>query len=218
MRVPSLISLCLNRAAVAKVNWKGGALLAPVPAALVTCAHGGRSNVLTIAWTGIVNSKPPRCYISVRPERFSYELIQASRQFVIHLAPRGLAAAVDFCGVKSGRDVDKFSALHLSVEPSPVLGLPMLSQCPVAVECRVFEIIPLGSHDLFLADIAGVCVDDAFISPSGKLRLDKADIIGFAHGSYYALGSYLGNLGFSVAKRPAGSKSKKDNNLRPNKN
>lgn len=191
---------------MAKISWKGGALLAPVPAALVTCAHNGRANILTIAWTGIINTKPPRCYISVRPGRFSYELIKESRQFVIHLAPRGLIAAVDFCGIKSGRDVDKFAAMNLDVEPSPLLGLPMLSQCPIAVECRVFDILPLGSHDMFLADIVGVCVDDAFIAPSGKLRLDKADIIGFSHGSYYALGSFLGNLGFSVAKKSAKTK------------
>lgn len=198
---------------MAKINWKGGALLAPVPAALVTCAHAGRTNVLTIAWTGILNSKPPRCYISVRPERFSYELIKTSHQFVINLAPRSLAFAVDFCGVKSGRDIDKFSAMDLAAEPSPVLGLPMLSQCPVAIECRVFEVMPLGSHDLFLADIVGVCVDDTFIGPSGKLRLDKADIIGFVHGSYYSLGSYLGNLGFSVAKKPAKPKLHKKKHL-----
>lgn len=194
---------------MAKIKWKGGALLAPVPATMVTCAYGGRENVLTIAWTGIINSNPPKTYISVRPTRFSYDMIKNSGVFVINLTPRSLVRAADICGVKSCRDTDKLSELSLTTELSPVLGCPMLCQSPVSVECRVFDVVPLGSHDMFMADIVGVNVDDSFIDVGGKLRLDKADIVGFAHGSYYTLGSFLGNLGYSVMKKKTISRKRK---------
>lgn len=194
---------------MAKITWKGGALLAPVPVAMVTCSHGGRDNVLTIAWTGITNSTPPKTYISVRPGRFSYEMIKQSGTFVINLATREMIRAADYCGVKSGRDTDKLAELSLQTEPSPNLGCPMLCDSPVSIECRVFDIIPLGSHDMFMADIVSVSVDDAFVDTGGKLRLDKADIVGFAHGSYYTLGSFLGNLGFSVMKKKTAKRKRK---------
>ncbi len=194
---------------MAKVSWKGGALLAPVPPALVTCEQEGRSNILTVAWTGILNTQPPRTYVSVRPSRFSHGIIAGSGCFLIHLATEPMARAVDFCGCRSGRELDKFAALGLETERSPVLGLPMLCASPVCLECRVFETKPLGSHDMFLADIVGVCVDERYIAAGGKLRLDKAAVLGYCHGSYYGLGKYLGDFGFSVMKPKTAKKKAK---------
>ncbi len=199
---------------MSKISWKGGALLAPVPPALVTCADGDRRNVLTVAWTGVLNTVPPKTYVSIRPARYSHELIQNSGCFVINLATESLVRAVDFCGCRSGREVDKFEAMELACEPSPVLGLPMLSACPVSLECRVFETRPLGSHDMFLADIVGVSVDDRYIDAAGKLRLDKAAVLGYCHGSYYGLGKFLGNFGFSVMKPKTAKKKTKGRNPR----
>jgi len=184
-----------------KTVWKGGAVLAPVPTALVTCADGGRVNVLTVAWTGIINSTPPKTYVSIRPERYSYDIIKKSGAFVINLTPKSLVRAADWCGVKSGRDFDKFKEMSLEHEPSPDFGIPMLCGCPVSIECRIFDTVSLGSHDMFMADIVSVCVDEQYIDPKGKLRLDKADIVAYSHGSYYTIGSYLGDFGFSVMKR-----------------
>ncbi len=189
-----------------KIAWKGGALLAPVPPTLVTSQSDERRNVFTAAWTGIINTIPPKTYISVRPSRLSYELIAKSGGFVVNLPTERLARAVDFCGVRSGRDLDKFEALGLRTEPSPVLGLPMLCDSPVCLECRVFETMPLGSHDMFLADIVGVCVDDALLDAAGRLRLDRAGLLAYAHGGYYALGRYLGRFGFSVMKKKTAKK------------
>lgn len=193
---------------MAKQQWKPSAMLAPVPAAMVTCKDGDKINVLTIAWTGIINSKPPRTYISVRPERYSYDLIRNSGVFVINLTSRGLIRACDFVGVKSGRDIDKFETLALAHEPSPNFAVPMLCDSPVSVECKVFDRISLGSHDMFLADIVSVSVEEQFVE-GGKLRLDKADVVGFAHGSYYALGKFLGNLGDSVMKKKTAARKRK---------
>jgi flavin reductase (DIM6/NTAB) family NADH-FMN oxidoreductase RutF len=175
-------------------------MLAPLPAVLVTCSGGGRPNALTIAWTGIINSSPPKTYISVRPGRYSYGIIKDSGVFVINLIPRFLARAADFCGVKSGRDLDKLAALSLTVEPSPALGCPMLSDSPLSLECRVFDILPLGSHDMFMADIVGVSVEESLVDAGGGLRLDRAGLVAFAHGRYYPLGASLGRFGFSVRK------------------
>ncbi len=184
-----------------KVAWKGGALLAPVPPTLITCADGQRKNIFTVAWTGILNTVPPKTYIAVRPTRYSHELIEKSGGFVINLPTEALVRAADFCGVRSGRDIDKFETLGLAIEPSPVLGLPMLADSPVSLECRVFEKQPLGSHDMFLADIVGVSIEESLLDKNGKLRLDRAKLLAYAHGGYYGLGSYLGGFGFSVMKK-----------------
>ncbi|MEG0912945.1 MAG: flavin reductase family protein [Oscillospiraceae bacterium] len=186
---------------MAKVSWRGGTLLAPVPPALITCSDGERSNVFTVAWTGTINTMPPKTYISVRSTRYSYDIIKKSGKFVINLTTEQLVKAADFCGARSGRDLDKFKEMELAVEPSPVLGIPMLCDSPVSLECKVFEIKQLGSHDMFMADIVGISVDDRFIDVGGKLRMDKARIVAFAHGSYYGLGSFLGSFGFSVMKK-----------------
>ena len=187
---------------MAKLNWKGSTLLAPLPAALITCGTLEKPNILTVAWTGIINTQPPKTYISIRPERFSYPLIRDSGEFVINLTTKTLVAAADFCGVRSGRDTDKFAACGLDAEPATQLSCPMLSQSPVSLECRVTNVLELGSHHMMLADIVAVNVDESLIAKSGKLQLDRAELIAFAHGAYYELGRQLGTFGYTVAKKP----------------
>lgn len=187
---------------MSKQNWRGGALTSPVPPVLVTCGSVEEPKVLTIAWTGTINTKPPKTYISVRPTRASYPILQKTGEFVINLAPSSLVRAVDYCGCKSGSNTDKFAECNLTAEPSAQVGAPSIAECPVSIECRVFDVIPLGSHDMFLADIVGIAVDEKFLDPDGKLRLDKADLLAYAHGEYYQLGKKLGTFGFSVRKKP----------------
>lgn len=188
---------------MAKIKWKGGALLAPVPPALVTCGDSDKQNALTIAWTGIINTNPPKTYISVRPERFSYPIIDKTGEFVINLPTQSMAKAVDFCGVKSGRDIDKFKETGLTPSPSSSVSCPQIEESPLSLECRVFQKIELGSHHMFLADIVAVNVEETLIEKSGKLRLDKANLIAYAHGDYYTLGKFIGDFGFSVRKKPS---------------
>lgn len=193
---------------MAKLSWKGSTLLAPMPAALVTCGTIEKPNILTIAWTGIVNTQPPKTYISIRPERFSYQLIRESREFVINLTTKQLVRAVDFCGVRSGRDTDKFGICRLTAEPSSQISCPMLAESPLSLECRVTDVIELGTHHMMLADIVAVNVDESLISSSGKLQLNRAGLIAFAHGAYYELGKQLGTFGYSVAKKSSFQKSR----------
>lgn len=186
---------------MSKQVWKGSALLAPVPPALVTCGSGEEANVLTVAWAGLVNTRPPRLSISVRPERHSHPLICQSGEFVVNLPTEKLVRAVDWCGVKSGRDVDKFAAMHLTKLEASAVSCPILGESPVNLECRVFQHIPLGSHDLFLADIVAIDVDEALLDASGRLCLEKAGLLAYAHGEYYSLGRRLGTFGYTVRRR-----------------
>ena len=186
---------------MAKVKWRGGAMLAPVPPTMVTCSHGGKDNVFTVAWTGITNTIPAKTYISVRPSRHSYKLIKESGEFAINLTTTSLVRAADFCGVHTGAKIDKFERCQLSKEPAGEIGCPILSDSPLVLECRVTDVIPLGSHDMFLADILAVYVEDRLLDESGKLHLEKADLCAYAHGDYYALGKILGHFGFSAAKK-----------------
>lgn len=186
---------------MSKISWKGGALTAPIPPALVTCSDGEKDNVFTVAWTGITCTQPPKTYISVRPSRFSYNIIKKSGCFVINLTTEALVRAADTCGVRSGKDVDKFTLCGLEKEPAFHVDCPLIAQSPLSLECRVEKIIPLGSHDMILADIVGVDVDEALIDSAGKLRLDKAGLCAFAHGEYFAVGKKLGFFGFSVKKK-----------------
>ena len=188
-----------------KQNWKGSTLLGPLPAALITCGSMDKPNTLTIAWTGIINTQPPRTYISIRPERYSYPMIKESGEFVINLTTRQLVRAVDFCGVRSGKDTDKFAECHLTPEPATKVSCPMLAESPLSLECRVIQEIPLGTHNMLLADIVAVNADEKLLSKTGKLCLDKADLIAFAHGAYYGLGKELGTFGYSV-KKPVSKK------------
>ena len=193
---------------MAKTTWKGGTLLAPVPPALVTCRDGDRDNVLTIAWTGIVNSDPPKTYISVRPSRHSYEIVKKSGVFAINLTTKALARAADWCGVYTGAKVDKFERCKLQKEEAREINCPILADAPLVLECRVSDVIPLGTHDMFLADIVAVDVDDSLLDESGKLHMERAELIAYSHGEYYELGKKLGKFGYAVAKKkkPQGKK------------
>lgn len=189
-----------------KINWKPGTLLAPAPPALVTSGDGERSNVFTAAWTGIVCSEPPMTYVSIRRERFSHGIISETREFVINLPCEAIARATDLCGVRSGRDGDKFALAGLTREPSHLVAAPTIAECPVSLECRVREIIPLGSHDMFLADIVSVGVDPRFVDEKGALHMEKCGLLAYAHGAYFGLGKQLGTFGFSARKKPLPSR------------
>ncbi|MBQ5960710.1 MAG: flavin reductase family protein [Firmicutes bacterium] len=183
-----------------RLTWKGGTIEAPLPAVLVTSGTMDKANVMTVAWTGIVNTDPPMTYISVRPERYSYEIIRDRREFVINLPTAQMARTVDYCGVKSGRDTDKIAACHLNLLPGEMVRAPLIAECPLQLECRVRQEMALGSHHMFLADILAVRVDPSVVDPSGKLRIDQCGLLAYAHGQYFALGRILGKFGYSVAK------------------
>lgn len=194
-----------------KTKWKGGALIAPLPPVMVSCGTPEQPNVLTVAWTGIINTIPPKTYISVRPTRYSYSIIKDSGEFVINLATSDLVRAVDFCGVRSGAQIDKFKEMQLTPVSSTEITAPMIDECPLNMECKVTQIIPLGSHDMFLAEILAVHVDETLIDAQGKLHLDRCKLAAFAHGEYFELGEKIGTFGFSVRKKPKkkGAKNKK---------
>lgn len=186
---------------MSKVQWKGGALLAPIPPVMVSCGSMEQHNIITVAWTGIVNTIPPKTYISIRPSRHSYSIIRDSGEFAINLTTAALVKSADFCGIYTGRKVDKFTRCHLTPEPSATLACPLIGESPLSLECRVSQIIPLGTHDMFLADIVGVEVDPTLLDKDGKLHLERAGLAAFAHGEYYELGRRLGTFGFSVKKK-----------------
>ena len=168
---------------------------------MVTCADGESSNIITIAWTGIINSDPPMTYVSVRKERYSHRLIKESGEFVINLTTEELAKATDFCGVRSGRNIDKAAETGLSFVPAEIVGCPMISESPVNIECRVTEIKELGSHDMFMAEIVKVHADEKLFDENGRLCLEKAGLISYSHGEYFGLKKNpIGKFGFSVMK------------------
>ena len=187
---------------MAKLQWKPGTLLAPAPPALVSCGTMEEHNVLTAAWTGIVNSEPPMTYVSIRPQRHSHHIIKESGEFVINLPTEAIVKATDLCGVKSGRDVDKFALAGLNAEPSNLVAAPGIAECPISLECKVREVYSLGSHDMFLADIVAVDVDPKYVDEKGALHMEKAGLLAYAHGAYFGLGKQLGTFGFSVRKKP----------------
>ncbi len=182
-------------------TFRGGTLLAPLPPALVSCAAGDRTNLITVAWTGIVSTVPPRTYISLRPTRFSHALISESRAFVINLPTAELVRAVDFCGMYTGAKVDKFARCGLHAVPSEAVACPTLAESPLSLECRVFDVLHLGSHDMFLADIVAMTAEERLLSEDGKLHLERADLCAYAHGEYFALGKRIGKFGFSAVKK-----------------
>ena len=187
-----------------KQSCKAGTMLYPLPAVLVSCgATPDEYNILTVAWTGTICSDPPMCYISVRPERHSYDIIKRCGEFVINLTTESMARAVDWCGVRSGRDFDKFREMGLTPLPAAEVAAPLVAESPVNIECRVKQVLPLGSHDLFLAEVVHVQVDEELIDPAtGKFCLEKAEPIVYSHGAYFALGDALGHFGWSVRKHP----------------
>lgn len=186
-----------------KTGWKPGTLIYPLPAVLVSCgATQEEYNLLTVAWTGTVCTAPPMCYVSIRPERHSYGIIRRTGEFVINLTTHELARATDWCGVRSGRDCDKFRETGLTPIPAARVAAPIVAESPVNIECRVRQVIPLGSHDMFLAEVVHVQVDAALIDPStGRFCLERACPIVYSHGEYFALGEALGHFGWSVRKR-----------------
>ena len=183
-----------------KAQFKGSSILAPLPAVIVTCGDMKKSNALTIAWTGTVNSIPPKTYISVRPERYSYNIIKQSGEFVINLVGEDLVKECDYLGVRSGRNEDKLANLGLTVSPATQVSVPMLDKSPVTIECKVCDIVPLGSHDMFLADVVAINVAEEIIDEKGKICHDKARLIAYSPGEYYSLGKKLGSFGYSVKK------------------
>ena len=184
-----------------KLKWKGGTLLAPVPPVMVTCGDMENSNIITVAWTGIINSEPPKTYISVRPSRHSYNIIKEKGEFVINLTPSRLVRTADFCGIYTGKKVNKFERCGLTATAASAVSCPIIGESPLTLECKVTDIIPLGSHHMFLADIVAVDVDEALLDKDGKLHLERADLAAFAHGEYFELGKKIGDFGFSARKK-----------------
>ena len=194
-----------------KQSWKPGNMLSPVPVVLVSC--GGtkewKPNLITIAWAGTVCTNPPMLSISVRPERYSYDIIQQTGEFVVNIPGVNQAKATDWCGVVSGRDHDKFEKTGLTPAPALKVECPIVLECPVNIECRVTQTLRLGSHVMFLAEVVAVQVSSELIDAKDKLRLDKAGLLAFVHGEYFSLGQYLGHFGFSVRKhKPAAAPAK----------
>ena len=174
---------------MAKVQWKSGTFIYPIPAVMVSCGTMEKSNIITVAWTGILNTNPAMCYISVRKERYSHDIIKENGEFVINLTTENLSYATDWCGVKSGRDVDKFKEMKL------------IKESPVSVECKVKEIVPLGSHDMFVAEILSIDADEKYIDEKGAFDISKCNLIAYANGGYYPLGKKIGKFGYSVQKK-----------------
>ena len=184
-----------------KQSWKPGNMLYPVPAVLVSCRDKeGNDNVLTIAWAGTICSDPAMVSISVRKERHSYPMIKESGVFVINLTTRDLVQATDYCGVRSGRDVDKFKEMHLHEQESVKVAAPGIAESPVNIECKVKQVLELGSHDMFIAEVVNVQVSDEYMDEKGAFHMNDADLLAYSHGQYYALGEHLGSFGYSVRK------------------
>ncbi len=196
-----------------RIPFRGGTLLAPLPPALVTSGTGDEANILTVAWTGILSTVPPKTYVSVRPSRHSHRLLSENREFVIHLPSTRYVKEVDFCGIYTGAKKNKWKACGFTPTPSQAVACPTIAELPVAIECRVTDILPLGSHDMFMADIVAVTADEALLDENGKLHFEKADLLAYSHGEYYALGKKLAAFGDAARKpkkkhKPAVSKEK----------
>lgn len=185
-----------------RIRFKPGNMLYPLPSVMVSCRRAGeKPNIMTAAWTGTVCSDPAMVYISVRPGRFSHDIIRDSGEFVINLVDGKLTRHMDYCGVRSGRDTDKFADCGLHAVPSETVAAPSVAESPVCIECRVTQIVPLGSHDMFLAEVTAVTVDEAYMDAKGRFHLNRAGLTAYSHGEYYTLGKYLGRFGYSVRKK-----------------
>lgn len=191
----------VERPPIAKQPWKPGTMLFPVPVVMVSCvAADGRPNIVTVAWTGTICSEPPMLSISLQKPRYSYELIMESREFVVNIPSARLIRVTDYCGVVSGRDVDKFAAAKLTPGPSVSVKPPIIMECPVNIECVVRQVLDLGVHTMFVAEIMAVQVSEHLLTPSGRLALEKEGLVAFSHGGYYVLGKKLGHFGYSARK------------------
>ena len=195
---------------MSKKIWKAGTFVYPIPAVLVTSGDMEKSNILTVAWTGILNTNPAMVYISVRPERYSYNLIKENKEFVINLTNEKLAFATDWCGVRSGSKFDKFKEMKLTKEKGSFVKAPLIKESPVSIECKVIEERELGSHSMFMAEVLSIDADEKYMDAKGSFDISKCNLIAYANGGYYLLGKKLGKFGFSVEKK---KKSKKKSNL-----
>jgi flavin reductase (DIM6/NTAB) family NADH-FMN oxidoreductase RutF len=195
-----------------KQDWKAGTMIYPLPAVMVSCGSSPEEyNIITLSWVGTICTNPPMCYISVRPERHSYGIIKRNMEFVINLTTEDLAKATDWCGVRSGRDYNKFKEMNLTPGKSSVVNAPYIEESPLCIECKVKEIIQLGSHDMFIADVVNVKADDKFINiETGKFDLDKALPIAYLHGQYTSLGDKIGKFGWSVEKKKKALRAKRN--------
>lgn len=193
-----------------RINLAPGTLEAPIPPAMVTVGDFENANVLTIAWTGILATQPPRTYISVRPSRHSYGILKERGEFVINLPSVSLARSVDFVGIYTGAKMDKFERCGLTKQRSDKVAPPTIAECPIALECRVAEVLPMGTHDVFIADIVGVSCHDSLLDAEGKLHFERADLLAYAHGEYYSLGEVVGRFGFSTDKPKKAAKPEKN--------
>lgn len=186
---------------MAKKVWKSGTFIYPIPAILVTSGNMKESNILTVAWTGIINTNPATVYISVRPERYSYNLIKQNKEFAINLTNEGLAYATDWCGVRSGSKYDKFKEMKLTKEKAQFIKAPLIKESPVSIECRVIEEKDFGTHTMFTAEVLSIDADEKYIDEKGAFDISKCDLIAYANGGYYKLGKKIGKFGYSVEKK-----------------
>ena len=200
-----------------KITWKAGTFIYPLPAVMVSCGNMEKSNIITVAWTGIINTNPAMVYISVRPTRYSYNLIKEQGEFVINLTNRELAKATDWCGVKSGANVDKFKEMNLHKEKAEFVKCPMIKESPVSVECKVKEVKELGSHNMFIAEVLAIHPDEKYIDEKGAFDISKCDLIAYSNGYYYSLGKKIGKFGYSVMKKSTKKKLSKKENKEKNK-
>lgn len=192
---------------MSKKVWKPGTFVYPIPAVLVSSGNEEKANIMTVAWTGILNTNPAIVYVSVRPERYSYKLIKENKEFVINLTTEELAYATDWCGVKSGEKVDKFKEMHLTKEKANFVKAPLIKESPVSIECKVIEEKAYGSHTTFVGEVLSIDADEKYFDSKGAFDISKCKLIAYANGGYYSLGKKMGKFGFSVQKKKNGKKS-----------
>ena len=184
-----------------KITWKPGTFIYPIPAVMVSCGTMEKSNIITVAWTGVINTNPAMVYISIRPERYSYNLIKGTGEFIINLTNKDLAYATDWCGVKTGAKVDKFKEMKLTKEKLKNVKCPAIKESPVSIECKVKEIKELGSHHMFIAEVLSINADEKYIDENGAFDITKCNLISYANGKYFLLGKQIGKFGYSVKKK-----------------
>ena len=186
-----------------KQDWKPGTMIYPVPAVMVSCgSEPSEYNIITVSWVGTICTNPAMCYISIRPGRHSYPILKKNMEFVINLTTREMAYATDWCGVSSGKDYNKFNEMNLTPGKSKLVSAPIIEESPLCIECRVKEVLALGSHDMFIADVVNVQADDAYLDPeTGAFDMQRADLLAYSHGKYYGLGEQIGKFGWSVKKK-----------------
>ena len=202
---------------MSKVIWKPGTFIYPLPVVMVSCGDMNKCNIITVAWTGIINTDKPMCYISVRKERYSHDIIKNTKEFAINLTNKDLAYATDWCGVKTGAKVDKFKEMKLTKEKAKFVKCPLIKESPVSIECKVKEIRELGSHDMFLAEILSIDADESYIDEKGAFDITKCNLITYANGKYFTLGKKIGKFGYSVAKKQNKKENHKHNSYKEEK-